>query len=62
LSHQHRIDLLLLSGKPAGLSEIRLLTNEAFANNVGLYQKLGYWIDRREPFRGGVTLYMSKSA
>lgn len=45
----------------AALPELRLLTNEAFADNVGLYQKLGYRIDRREPFMGGITLYMSKS-
>ncbi len=60
MSHQHRIDPLLLSGEPASLRELRLLTNEAFADNVALYQKLGYRIERREPFMGGITLYMSK--
>lgn len=44
----------------AALSEVRLLTNEAFADNVALYIKLDYRIDRREPFMGGITLYMSK--
>ena len=44
----------------AALPELRLLTNEAFADNVALYQKLGYRIDEREPFMGGITLYMSK--
>ena len=61
MSHQHRIDLLLLSGEPAGLPELRLMTNEAIADNVALYQKLGYRIERREPFMGGITLYLSKS-
>jgi GNAT superfamily N-acetyltransferase len=44
----------------AALTELRLLTNEAFADNVSLYQRLDYRIDRREPFMGGITLYMSK--
>jgi GNAT superfamily N-acetyltransferase len=44
----------------AGTGEIRLLTNEAFAANVALYRKVGYRIDRTEPFMGGTTVYMSK--
>lgn len=55
--------LLLLAeqkAREAGVSEIRLLTNGAFEANVSLYQKTGYVIDRREPFMGGITLYMSK--
>ena len=44
-----------------GLAELRLLTNEAFAANVALYQTIGYRIDRREPFQGGITVYMSKN-
>lgn len=45
----------------AGLQEARLLTNAAFAANIALYQRLGYRIDRTEPFRdGGTTVYMSK--
>ena len=44
----------------SALAELRLLTNEAFADNVALYGKLGYRIDRREAFMGGMTLYMSK--
>ncbi|TPM40476.1 GNAT family N-acetyltransferase [Mesorhizobium sp. B2-3-4] len=44
----------------AGLREMRLLTNESFATNVVLYEKLGYVTDRREPFMNGITLYMSK--
>lgn len=45
----------------AGVAECRLLTNEAFAANVALYQKFGYAIDRREAFKGGFTVYMSKA-
>lgn len=44
----------------AGCRESRLLTNEAFAANVALYAKLGYGIDKREPFMGGITVFMSK--
>ena len=43
-----------------GLISLRLLTNAAFADNVALYEKLGYRVDLREPFMGGITLYMSK--
>ena len=41
--------------------EMRLLTSRIMAGNVALYQSSGYRIDRTEPFRGGVTVYMSKS-
>ena len=45
----------------AGTGEIRLLTNEAFEANIRLYKKVGYKIDRTEPFHlGGTTVYMSK--
>lgn len=45
----------------AGTGEIRLLTNEAFETNIKLYKKVGYTIDRTEPFHlGGTTVYMSK--
>jgi ribosomal protein S18 acetylase RimI-like enzyme len=41
-------------------TQIRLLTNQAFAANLELYAKRGYCVDRTEPFRGGTTVYMSK--
>ena len=44
----------------AGTGEIRLLTNAAFDTNIRLYERAGYRIDRTEPFRGGITVYMSK--
>ena len=43
-----------------GRPEIRLLTNQAFAANLELYAKCGYVVDRTEPFRGGMTVHMSK--
>jgi len=44
-----------------GHREVRLYTNQAFAENVRLYLGLGYRIDREQPFaEGGVTVYMSK--
>jgi ribosomal protein S18 acetylase RimI-like enzyme len=43
-----------------GLSAMRLYTNPLFAGNVQLYRRLGYQVDREEPFKGGVTVYMSK--
>jgi ribosomal protein S18 acetylase RimI-like enzyme len=43
------------------LPELRLYTNERFAENIALYRKHGYAIDREEPFMGGVTVHMRKS-
>jgi GNAT superfamily N-acetyltransferase len=43
-----------------GRTQIRLLTNQAFAANLELYAKRGYGVDRTEPFRGGTTVHMSK--
>jgi GNAT superfamily N-acetyltransferase len=44
-----------------GLAQLRLLTNQAFAANVQLYEAVGFQIDRTEPFMGGTTVYMSKT-
>ena len=43
-----------------GFSEIKLYTNKLFAENVQLYGKLGYRVDREEEFKGGVAVHMSK--
>jgi GNAT superfamily N-acetyltransferase len=43
-----------------GLSETRLYTNKLFTENVQIYRKLGYSVDREEEFKGGFTVYMSK--
>lgn len=42
------------------LSEMRLYTNRDFAANVRLYLRLGYQVDREEPFMSGTTVYMGK--
>ena len=44
----------------AGYDMLRLYTNKGFAENVALYQRLGYRVDREEEFKGGFTVYMSK--
>ena len=43
-----------------GHGEVRLYTNKMFAENVQLYEKLGYRLDREEPFGGGTVVHMSK--
>jgi GNAT superfamily N-acetyltransferase len=44
----------------AGLSTVRLLTNGAFGSNIAFYSRVGYVVDRTEPFMGGTTVHMSK--
>ncbi len=44
----------------SGHAEIRLYTNKLFAENVNLYQKRGYLIDREETWTGGVIVHMAK--
>lgn len=46
--------------RAAGFDMIRLYTNKLFAENVTLYLKLGYTLDREEAFRGGIIVHMSK--
>jgi ribosomal protein S18 acetylase RimI-like enzyme len=43
-----------------GHPEIRLYTNKLFAENLRLYEKLGYRLDREETWTGGVVVHMSK--
>jgi len=42
------------------LPELRLYTNAQFAGNVDFYRQHGFAVDREEPFKGGITVYMSK--
>jgi ribosomal protein S18 acetylase RimI-like enzyme len=44
----------------SGLGEVRLYANKLFAENLRLYGRLGYQVDREEPFSGGVVVHMSK--
>ena len=46
--------------KAAGVAEIRLYTNQRFAENVALYRRLGYVVDRVEDVGVGVAVHMSK--
>lgn len=43
-----------------GLPELKLYTNRQFAANIEIYRRLGYAIDREEPFKGGFVVHMSK--
>jgi ribosomal protein S18 acetylase RimI-like enzyme len=43
-----------------GRTEIRLYTNKLFAENVRLYRRLGYRIDRESALPDGVLVHMSK--
>lgn len=44
-----------------GLTELRLFTNMAMIDNVNLYRRLGYSLDRQVPFKGGLVACMSKT-
>jgi ribosomal protein S18 acetylase RimI-like enzyme len=43
-----------------GFDEIRLYTNQRFAENIALYRRLGYRIDREEDVKVGIVTHMSK--
>ncbi|AWB19932.1 GNAT family N-acetyltransferase [Methylobacterium currus] len=44
-----------------GHMTVRLGTNQAFAGNVDFYRRAGFVVEREEPFRGGVGIYLSKT-
>jgi GNAT superfamily N-acetyltransferase len=44
-----------------GRPRMRLYTNKAFAENVALYARLGYLIDREDPFGDSFVVHMSKA-
>ena len=46
--------------RSAGMREARLYTNSRFTENLKLYDRLGYQVDREETSHLGVTVYMSK--
>ena len=54
MAHAERIATSL------GLGEIRLYANKLFVDNVQLYLRLGYRVDREEDFKGGLLVHMSK--
>lgn len=45
----------------AGHRRIRLYTNQRFEQNIELYRRLGYAIDREEDVGVGVVVHMSKA-
>lgn len=44
----------------SGFAEVRLYTNKRFAENVELYLRLGYRVDREEVLPVGTAVHMSK--
>ena len=44
-----------------GFDTIRLYTNQRFAENIALYRKLGYRVDREEVLPVGIVTHMSKT-
>jgi ribosomal protein S18 acetylase RimI-like enzyme len=44
----------------SGFGEVRLYTNQRFVENIELYRRLGYRIDREEDVGVGVAVHMSK--
>ena len=45
----------------AGVPKLLLYTNSLMAENIALYRKLGYCIEREEPFGTSIQVYMSKN-
>jgi GNAT superfamily N-acetyltransferase len=43
-----------------GVGEVRLYTNGRFTENLNLYERVGYRVDREETSGLGVTVYLSK--
>jgi GNAT superfamily N-acetyltransferase len=43
-----------------GFGMIRLYTNALFTANLGFYERLGYQIESREPFKGGTLVHFRK--
>lgn len=55
------LDHAAVLARKAGLPELRLLTNGAFASNVALYLHLGFTITGEEPHpNGGTTVYFAR--
>ncbi|WP_157218709.1 GNAT family N-acetyltransferase [Flavisphingomonas formosensis] len=47
--------------RAAGLTTVRLYTNQRFEENLHLYASLGYEIEREEALNGGVLIHMVKA-
>ena len=44
-----------------GHAEVRLATNQAFEGNLGYYERAGFTIAERKPFRGGTAILFRKA-
>lgn len=44
-----------------GKSGVRLYTNQRFVENIRLYERVGYQIDRKEDYGVGIAIHMSKA-
>lgn len=44
----------------AGVAELRLYTNKAFATNISLYASVGYVFDHEDAYPGGAIVHMRK--
>ena len=51
-----------LAAAEAGLDTLLLYTNSLMKENIALYQRLGYRIEREQPFGTSVQVYMSKKS
>ncbi|MFH6781277.1 MULTISPECIES: GNAT family N-acetyltransferase [Methylobacterium] len=49
------------SARARGHGAIRLATNQAFAANLDFYRRAGFVVEREEPFRGGIGVYLAKT-
>jgi ribosomal protein S18 acetylase RimI-like enzyme len=47
-------------GSSLGFKELRLYTSKLYSANIALYTRLGYCINREEPFKGNFVVHMSK--
>ncbi|WP_020423290.1 GNAT family N-acetyltransferase [Amycolatopsis sp. ATCC 39116] len=50
-----------LLAQSMGLPGVRLYTNALFTENIRFYRRLGYRVDREEPFLDGALVHMSKA-
>ena len=46
--------------RSSGFMEIRLYTNQRFVENIELYRRLGYHVEREEDVKVGIVVHMSK--
>jgi ribosomal protein S18 acetylase RimI-like enzyme len=54
LTHAERL------ARDLGRSRIRLYTNQRFVENIRLYERIGYHVDREEDYGVGIAVHMSK--